>query len=124
MPVKITWPCLSLWEDFSAATSMVIMAVIALSIMISNNLVLPLLIRSQTITNPYVFDVSKRLLGIRRVSIILVVLLAYGYFKSVGQGYTLVSIGLISFTAVAQFAPVILGGIFGKEEPRQGHLSA
>ncbi|MEZ5058622.1 MAG: sensor histidine kinase [Saprospiraceae bacterium] len=105
---------------FSAATSMVIMAVIALSIMISNNLVLPLLIRSQTITNPYVFDVSKRLLGIRRVSIILVVLLAYGYFKSVGQGYTLVSIGLISFTAVAQFAPVILGGIFWKRGTKAG----
>ncbi|MCB0664115.1 MAG: hypothetical protein KDC24_15325, partial [Saprospiraceae bacterium] len=105
---------------FSAATSMVIIAVIALSIMISNNLVLPFLLRSQTITNPYVLDVSKRLLGIRRISIILVVLLAYGYFKSVGQGYTLVSIGLISFTAVAQFAPVILGGIFWKRATKIG----
>ncbi|MEO0777916.1 MAG: sensor histidine kinase, partial [Bacteroidota bacterium] len=108
----------------SAATSMVIVAVIALSIMISNNLVLPLLLRATVINEQSVADLYPRLLGIRRVSIALVLLLAYAYFKSVGPEYSLVSIGLISFTAVAQFAPVIIGGIYWKRATRAGAISA
>ncbi len=108
----------------SAATSMVIVAVIALSIMISNNLVLPLLLRSTLISEQSVEDLSPRLLGIRRISIVLVLLLAYAYFRSVGAVYSLVSIGLISFTAVAQFAPVIIGGIYWKRGTRAGAISA
>ena len=108
----------------SAGTSMVIVAVIALSIMISNNLVLPFLLRTTIIREKNVEDLSARLLGIRRVSIVLVLLLAYAYFRSVGASYSLVSIGLISFTAVAQFAPVIIGGIYWKRATQVGAMSA
>ncbi|MCB0620076.1 MAG: hypothetical protein KDC32_05875 [Saprospiraceae bacterium] len=108
---------------FSAATSMVIVAVIALSIMLSNNLVLPLLVKSQTIQERYVLDLPQRLLGIRRISIVVVLLVSYAYFKSVGQAYTLVSIGLISFTAVAQFAPAIVGGVYWKRGTKIGALA-
>ena len=108
----------------SAATSMVIVAVIALSIMISNNLILPFLLKSSVVKERYVKDVSKRLLGIRRVSMVIVLLLAYGYFKSVAKDYSLVSIGLISFTAVAQFAPVIIGGLYWKRATKAGALAA
>ena len=96
----------------SAATSMVIVSTLALSIMVSNNIVMPVLLRSRSMQEDPLADISKRLLGIRRVSIVVILLLAYAYFKSVGQGYTLVSIGLISFTAVAQFAPVVFAGLF------------
>jgi signal transduction histidine kinase len=61
-----------------------------------------------------------RLLGIRRISIVIVLLLAYGYFKSVGANYSLVSIGLISFTAVAQFAPTVLAGLYWKRASKAG----
>lgn len=106
---------------FSAATSMVIVATIALSIMISNNLVLPFVLKAEMAVG-YGQDSSlpRRLLGIRRVSIVVVLLLAYGYFKSVGAGYSLVSIGLISFTAVAQFAPAVLAGLYWKRATKAG----
>ncbi|MCB0640136.1 MAG: hypothetical protein KDC44_00790, partial [Phaeodactylibacter sp.] len=107
----------------SAGTSMVIVSTLALSIMIGNNLVVPLLLRSRSVQEDPVNDLSSRLLGIRRVSIVVVLLLAFAYFKSVGQGYTLVSIGLISFTAVAQFAPVILAGLFWTRGTSKGALA-
>lgn len=107
---------------FSAATSMVVVAVIALSIMIGNNLVLPLLLRSGNIQEDPVFDLNTRLLGIRRVSIVIVLLLAYAFFKAIGEKYSLVSVGLISFTAIAQFLPAILGGIFWKRGTKKGAL--
>ncbi len=108
---------------FSAATGMVIVAVLALSIMISNNLVLPFLLRPRMLRSNRVEDLTERLLGIRRVSIAIVLLLTYAYFKSVGAGYTLVSIGLISFTAAAQFAPLIIGGMYWKRATRAGALA-
>jgi Na+/proline symporter/nitrogen-specific signal transduction histidine kinase len=105
---------------FSAAAGMVIVAVIALSIMISNNLVLPVLLRSKTITDVNVLDLSSRLLGIRRVIIVVVMLLAYGYFRSIAQQYNLVSIGLLSFAAIAQLGPAILGGMYWKQGTKIG----
>ncbi|MCB0636409.1 MAG: hypothetical protein KDC54_07310 [Lewinella sp.] len=106
---------------FSAATSMVIVATIALSIMISNNLVLPFALNAEIASGmEQDSTLPVRLLGIRRISIVIVLLLAYGYFKSVGANYSLVSIGLISFTAVAQFAPTVLAGIYWKRATKAG----
>src|SRR5258708_31209003 len=62
------------------------------------------------------------LLGIRRGAIVLILVLGYLYFKLAGEAYALVSIGLISFAAVGQFAPVVLGGIFWKGGTRRGAL--
>ena len=107
----------------SAATGMVIVATIALSTMICNDLVMPVLLRFQFINLAGRGDLSSFLLFIRRGSIILVLLFGYAYFHFIGEYYTLVSIGLISFTAVAQFAPAILGGIFWKGGTRSGALS-
>ncbi|MCP4370880.1 MAG: histidine kinase, partial [Deltaproteobacteria bacterium] len=66
---------------------------------------------------------SSFLLFIRRGSIIFVLLFGYAYFHFIGEYYTLVSIGLVSFTAAAQFAPSILGGIYWKSATRSGALS-
>jgi signal transduction histidine kinase len=54
---------------------------------------------------------------------VLVLLLGYLYFRLAGEAYALVSIGLISFAAVAQFAPAVLGGIFWKGATRRGALA-
>ncbi len=104
----------------SASTSMVIVATIALSIMASNSIVVPLLLRSPLAPENYVHDLSGRLRSIRRLVILVILLLAYVYFASLGQDEPLVSIGLVSFTAVAQFAPALLGGIYWKEGNRLG----
>lgn len=107
---------------FSAGASMVIVSTIALSITISNNMVVPFLLRTATVREGWVEDLSSRLLGIRRLSIVIVMLLAYGYFKWIGQRYTLVSVGLISFAAVAQFAPSLFIGLYWKRATRLGAL--
>jgi Na+/proline symporter/nitrogen-specific signal transduction histidine kinase len=107
----------------SAATGMVIVATIALSTMISNYLVMPVLLRFRFLQVSRQTDLSNTLLIIRWASIVLVILFGYVYFRFSGEFYPLVSIGLISFVAVAQFAPAILGGIFWKGATRAGALS-
>jgi Na+/proline symporter/nitrogen-specific signal transduction histidine kinase len=108
---------------FAAATSMVIVSVIALSIMLSNNLVLPILLNPKFFQQNRGGNLTGSLLGIRRVSILLVLLLAYSYFRSIGQAYSLVSIGLISFTGIAQFAPPLIGGLYWKGATKKGAIA-
>ena len=107
----------------SAATGMVIVETIALSTMACNDLVMPVLLRMRSLRLNQQPDLTRLLLGIRRGAIVLILLLGYLYFKLAGEAYALVSIGLISFAAVAQFAPAVLGGIFWKGGTRKGALA-
>ncbi|NDP62748.1 sensor histidine kinase [Polaromonas sp.] len=107
----------------SAATGMVIVETIAVSTMVSNELVLPLLLRSRHFHGGAGHDLSRLLLGIRRAAILGVLVLGYVYFHLAGEAYALVSIGLISFAAVAQFAPAVLGGLYWKGGTRLGALT-
>ncbi|WP_418318528.1 ATP-binding protein [Piscinibacter sakaiensis] len=105
----------------SAATGMVIVETIAVSTMVCNDFVMPLLLRWGIFARQR--DVSGWLLAIRRAAIVLVLLLGYLYFHLAGEAYALVSIGLISFAAVAQFAPAALGGMYWKGGTREGALA-
>ncbi len=98
----------------SAATGMVIVEAIAVSTMVCNELVLPWLLRSGHWRHSAGADLTRVLLGIRRAAILGLLLLGYAYFHIAGEAYALVSIGLISFAAVAQFAPAVLGGLYWK----------
>ena len=106
----------------SASTGMVIVETIAVSTMVSNELVMPLLLRLPHFRPTAGHDVTGVLLGIRRAAILLVLVLGYLYFHLAGEAYALVSIGLISFAAVAQFAPAVLGGLYWKGGTRLGAL--
>jgi Na+/proline symporter/signal transduction histidine kinase len=106
----------------SAATGMVIVETIALSTMVCNDLVMPVLLRLKRLRLNEQPDLTGLLLGIRRGAIVLILLLGYVYYRVAGEAYALVSIGLISFAAVAQFAPSVLGGIFWKGGTRSGAL--
>ena len=106
----------------SAATGMVIVEAIALSTMLTNSLILPSLLRLGWSRGDEQRDLTGPLLFIRRGAIIAVLLLGYLYFRLAGEVYALVSIGLVSFAAVAQFAPAVLGGIFWKGGTRRGAL--
>jgi len=107
----------------SAATGMVIVETIALSTMVCNDLVMPVLLRLRRLRLNERSDLTGLLLGIRRGAIVGILLLGYVYFRLAGEAYALVSIGLISFAAVAQFAPAVLGGIFWKGGTRRGALA-
>ena len=104
----------------SAATGMIIVEAIAVSTMVCNDLVLPLLLRRGA---GLARDLTGTLLGIRRSVILALLLLGYLYFRIAGEAYALVSIGLISFAAVAQFAPALLGGMYWKGGTRAGALA-
>lgn len=104
----------------SAATGMAIVDTIALSTMVCNDLVMPVLLRLKAFHNK---NLSHALLAIRRVSIVAILLLGYLYFRLIGESHTLVTIGLLSFAAAAQFAPVILIGIYWRGASRNGAIA-
>ncbi len=107
----------------SAATGMVIVETIALSTMVCNDLVMPLLLRIRAFRLTEQRDLSSLLLDIRRASIIALLMGGYFYYLLAGEAYALVSIGLISFAAVAQFAPAVIGGLYWRGGTRLGALS-
>ncbi|QRZ14502.1 histidine kinase (plasmid) [Paracoccus methylovorus] len=105
----------------SAATGMIIVETVAVSTMVCNDLVMPALLRGGRFARTG-GDLTRLLLNIRRAAILLVLLLGYLYFRVAGEAYALVSIGLISFAAVAQFAPALLGGMYWQGGTRAGAL--
>ncbi|HSN79366.1 MAG TPA: sodium:solute symporter, partial [Rhodoferax sp.] len=125
LPLAAGQPALALVAfigGLSAATGMVIVETIAVSTMVCNELVMPLLLRTRHFRSESGHDLTRVLLHIRRAAILAVLVLGYVYFHLAGEAYALVSIGLISFAAVAQFAPAVLGGLYWKGATRQGAL--
>ena len=108
---------------FSAATGMVIVATIALAIMVSNDLMVPALLRLQHLEVIERIGLHRLIIYLRRVIIVALLLLGYIYFRLIADAHALVSIGLISFVAVAQFAPAILIGMYWKGASRNGALT-
>ncbi|MHB0776265.1 hybrid sensor histidine kinase/response regulator [Halomonas sp. WWR20] len=104
---------------FSAATGMVILAAVAVSIMISNEIVIPLLFRLRWFdTQPR--DYGRLVLRARRLTIIVILTLAYGFYRLIAEYSSLASTGMLSFAAAAQFAPALLGGLYWKRGNRLG----
>ncbi|MDP2678880.1 MAG: sensor histidine kinase [Rhodoferax sp.] len=125
LPLAAGQPALALFAfigGLSAATGMVIVETIAVSTMVCNELVMPLLLRTRHFRSEAEHDLTRVLLLIRRAAILGVLVLGYVYFHLAGEAYALVSIGLISFAAVAQFAPAVLGGLYWKGATRRGAL--
>jgi Na+/proline symporter len=126
LPMSQQHPALALFAflgGLSAATGMIIVETIALSTMVSNDLVMPMLLRLGRLHLSERQDLSGLLLAIRRGTIVAVLLLGYAYVRLIGESYALVSIGLVSFVAAAQFAPAIVGGVLWKGATRAGALA-
>lgn len=126
LPLHFNHPLLSMLVfigGFSAATSMIIVETIALSTMVSNNLIMPVMFSQGWFNNSAERPIRQTILYIRRLSIVVILLFAYLYDQYIAQFFSLVSIGLISFTGVAQFAPAVLGGIYWKTASKNGALA-
>ena len=104
----------------SAATAMVIVASIALATMITNDLIMPALWRSRWLGLSLGADVGRLVLWLRRVTILLIALLAFAYHHGTAAPASLASIGMLAFAAVAQFAPAIVTGLYWRGATRQG----
>ena len=105
----------------SAATAMVIVASVALSIMVSNDLVIPLFVRRLLKGEPAENgDWSSLILNIRRASIFIILFVAFLYYRESTNNARLASIGLMSFAAIAQFAPSFFGGLIWRGANARG----
>lgn len=100
---------------FSSATSMIILESIALSIMVSNHIVMPLILRLSPVGNGDGQGVTSLLLIARRFSIVLILSLGFFYFFFTRDSNALAPIGLISFTAIAQFFPALIAALFWRD---------
>ncbi len=108
---------------FSSATSMVIVASIAMSTMVSNHIVMPIALRLPWVSLSAGGEVRQLLLVSRRASIIIILFLGFLYFRLSAETNELASIGLISFAGVAQFLPCLIGGLFWRQATAKGAIA-
>jgi len=117
-----TFALIAFLGGLSASTAMVIVECIALSIMVCNILVVPLLLRRQVERATVHQDMGGTLILIRRLAIIMVLALAYVYYLMISTSAALAQVGLLSFAAVAQFAPAFFGGLVWKRATARGAM--
>lgn len=116
VPAQSGWDALSVLVflgGFSAATSMIIVSTLALSTMLSNEWVMPSLIRRGSGELPP--DYSRLILFVRRSMIVLVMALAYLYYSVFARNYELAETGLLAFALVIQLAPAVVGGLYWRQ---------
>jgi Na+/proline symporter/signal transduction histidine kinase len=106
----------------SAATAMVIVESVALAIMVSNDIVVPWVLkrRAALITNRE--NVGSLLLKVRRIAIFVILLFAYMYYRSAGEAQ-LFTIGILAFAAIAQLAPAFFGGLIWRRATARGAIA-
>jgi len=107
----------------SAATAMVIVASVALSIMICNDLIVPLILQRRKVTVFDRKDMGRVLLHIRRGAIFVILLLTYVFYRMIGGSSGLADIGLLSFAAITQLGPAFLGGLMWRGATARGALA-
>ncbi|CAM4168138.1 PAS domain-containing hybrid sensor histidine kinase/response regulator [Pseudoalteromonas ostreae] len=101
----------------SAATAMIVVATLTLSTMISNDVVLPLMLRRKFKRNLITNSYKPQILLVRRFTIAGILILSYFYQQWFGHGKALASMGLVAFSLVTQLLPAIVGGLYW----RKGH---
>jgi Na+/proline symporter/signal transduction histidine kinase len=105
----------------SAATAMVIVECVALAVMVSNDLVMPLVLQRRPHAPSGNADFGRFLLMVRRFAIFAIMAMAYLYFRALGNTQ-LAAIGLLSFAAIAQFAPAFFGGLIWRRATARGAM--
>jgi signal transduction histidine kinase/Na+/proline symporter/CheY-like chemotaxis protein len=104
----------------SAAAAMVIVCSVAVATMVSNEIIMPALLKFFRPRMNRKADLSHLLLSIRRVAIFAVLLTAYGFYRMAGEDTSLTAFGLLSFAAAAQLGPALVGGIVWRGGNRNG----
>ena len=104
----------------SAATSMVLVATVALSIMISNELLIPLYLNFREKQRIKYEDLANTLRYVRRAAIVMILLLSWLLEQSTTHAGGLASMGLLAFASSAQLLPAIVSGLYWKKAHRHG----
>jgi Na+/proline symporter/signal transduction histidine kinase len=124
LPMEAESPLLSVGVfvgGLSAATAMVIVECVALSIMVSNDIVVPLVLQRSGGSREGK-DFGDFLLRVRRFAIFAIMVMAYLYYRALGNTQ-LAAIGLLSFAAIAQLAPSFFGGLFWRRATARGAMA-
>lgn len=103
---------------FSASAGMVMVESVAISTMFVTYLLMPIVVRLKP--RPWF---PAMLINLKRLCIALVIALGYIYQTLVGETFMLVNMGLISFAAVAQFGPALVGGLYWRRANKTGALT-
>jgi Na+/proline symporter/prefoldin subunit 5 len=106
----------------SAATAMVIVETVALSIMVSNDIIMPFVLQRPTAFFSSSRNIGWLLLTVRRVAIFAILFLAFVYYRLAGDAQ-LASIGLLSLAAIAQLAPAFFGGLIWRRGTARGAMA-
>ncbi len=125
LPIAEGKPYLSLLvylAGLGAGAGMSILAAVALAAMMTNNLFLPVLLNIKFLKLQERKNLSTIILNLRRFSLAFIFFLAWAYFISIVNQKSLVSIGLISFVAIIQLAPAMIGGLFWKRANKKGAI--
>ena len=107
----------------AAATSMVIVATIVLSTMVTTEIVTPLLLHYNNFVSKQKTQLSHLLLNIRRVAIALLLLLAFTFERIINQQNHLATIGLLSFVLLSQLAPLVIGALYWRKATKKAALT-
>ncbi|SHG52953.1 PAS domain-containing hybrid sensor histidine kinase/response regulator [Bradyrhizobium erythrophlei] len=124
LPMEGNAPLLSVGVfvgGLSAATAMVIVECVALSIMVSNDIIVPLVLKRGPQSAARQTDFGDFLLKVRRFAIFGIMAMAYLYYRALGNTQ-LAAIGLLSFAAIAQLAPAFFGGLFWRRATARGAI--
>ncbi|MBZ9605628.1 hybrid sensor histidine kinase/response regulator [Phyllobacterium chamaecytisi] len=107
----------------SAATTMIIAPSILLSVMISNDLILPVLLRRANINSPEIAkDFTKIIPNLRRAALIGILIAAFAYQFVVSVRVDFAVMALISAIAMMQLLPPLLGGLFWRRGTARGAI--
>ncbi|MFK7159832.1 NahK/ErcS family hybrid sensor histidine kinase/response regulator [Marinospirillum sp. MEB164] len=126
LPMAFDSPSLTLVAyigGFSAATSMVIMTTVAVSIMVSNEIVIPFLLKARWTPRGSHQHFGRVVVLVRRLTTVFIILLGYLTYRTIAEFNSLAATGFLAFAAIGQLAPAALGGLIWKTGNRWGVLS-
>ena len=108
----------------AAATSMVVVAAIVLSTMITTEVLTPTILKFRLLNSTATSQLSGMLVSLRRISIAVILILAFVFERLVSQHSHLASIGLMSFVLLSQFAPAVVGALYWRRATTMGAFSS
>jgi len=126
IPLELGHPGMALLAfigGLSAATSMIIVGAVALSTMVCNDIIVPVLMAYRPAMKRWQDDPKPMLLTVRRLTVLALLTMAYFYYLFIGSTFPLATIGTVSFAGVAQFAPPLLLGLFFRRVTKAGAIA-